>query len=149
MGLTTKLLNFFSKFGIGILFLGVILFFTLWLESAILLLQPVPVSLTQIFKRMEKLGSRLTGEGTGETPYEYSDRLKSRMNSIRTQGVSDTRSVIGEIELITDSYVVSTFSQNPIQRKHFSSIIHSWRRLRLRLLIEICRSSLSSRRGST
>ena len=149
LGLTNKLFNLFSKIGIGFLLLGIISFITLWLESVILLLQPVPLSLTTMFKRMEKLGSRLTGKETGETPYEFSDRLKAWMNSIRNQKVSGTSSIFREIDLITDSYVLSTYSQNPVQRKRASSVIHSWRRLRLRLLIEIFRSSIGVQTGST
>jgi hypothetical protein len=100
LGFTDILLSFFSKLSIGILLFGIISSIALWLESIILFLQPVTLSPTQIFRRMEKLGSRVAGNKTGETPYEYSDRLKSRMNSIRTQRVSETCSVIGEIELI-------------------------------------------------
>jgi transglutaminase-like putative cysteine protease len=148
-GLTNIVRDFFAKLGIGILFLGIIFFFILWLESAILLLQPVPVSLTQMFKRMEKLGSRLTGQETGETPYEYAYRLKSRVNSSRARQASGTSSTIREIDLITDSYVISTFSQNPVQRKTFSMVIHSWRRLRLRLMFGILRSFIVTRKGST
>jgi hypothetical protein len=46
---TNILLDYFSKFGIGILFLGIISFFTLWLESP-LFLQPISQH-TQMFKR--------------------------------------------------------------------------------------------------
>ncbi len=148
MGLTNLWLGYLSKFSIGILFLGIIAFFTLWLESAILLLQPVPVSLIRMFRRMEKLGSRLTGQETGETPYEYAYRLKSRVNSNRPRRVLNPRSAIREIDLITDSYVISTFSQDPVQRKHISKIIQSWRRLRLRLMIEIFLSAIGFRKDS-
>jgi hypothetical protein len=144
MGLTNLWLGYFSKLGIGILFLGIIALFSLWLESAILFLQPVPVSLTRMFRRMEKLGSRLTGRETGETPYEYAYRLKSRVNSNRPRQVLSPRSAIREIDLITDSYVISTFSQNPVQQKHVSAVIHSWRRLRLKLMIEIFRSAIGT-----
>jgi hypothetical protein len=147
-GLTNILLDFFWKLGMGILLLGFGSVITLWLESAMLFLQPVPLGLTQIFKRMEKLGSHLTGKKTGETPYEYSDRLRSRMNTIRIQKGSGASSVIMGIDLITDSYVLTTFSQNPISRKQVSSVIHSWRRVRLGLMIEIFRSSLGSRKRS-
>lgn len=142
-GLTDILLDFFRKLGMGILLLGFVLFITLWLESAMLLFQPVPLILTRIFKRMEKLGSQLTGKAAGETPYEFSNRLKSRMNSIRKQKVSDTHSIIRDIDSITDSYVISTFSQNPVPRKHAYSVIHTWRRLRLRLIFAIFCGSIS------
>jgi transglutaminase-like putative cysteine protease len=145
--LIKTLLNFLAKLGIGIFLVGSISIATLWIESVILFLQPVTLSLTKIFKRMEKLGSRVAGNETGETPYEYSDRLKSRMNSIRTQRGSETRSVIEEIELITDSYVLSSFSKNPIDRNQVSLVIHSWRRLHLRLLIEIFLLSIGFRKG--
>jgi hypothetical protein len=148
LGFTDILLSFFSKLSIGILLFGIISSIALWLESIILFLQPVTLSPTQIFRRMEKLGSRVAGNKTGETPYEYSDRLKSRMNSIRTQRVSETCSVIGEIELITDLYVLSSFSKNPITRNQVSLVIHSWRRLHLRLLIEIFLLSIEFRKRS-
>jgi hypothetical protein len=148
---TNILLDYFSKIGIGILFLGIISFFTLWLESLTLFLQPVPVSITQMFKRMEKLGSRLTGKGTGETPFEYSNRLKARMDSNRPQkgSVLVVSPASSEINAISESYVLSAYSQHTVQRKHAYSVIHSWRRLRLRLVVEIFRSSIGIRKGST
>jgi hypothetical protein len=146
---TSILLDFSSNFGIAILFLGSAMLVSLWLESVLLLLQPEPLSLTQMFKRMESLGSKLTGKKTGETPYEYSERLKSRIISIRAKNVSGARSVVREIELITDLYVLSTFSANPIPLKYVHSAIHAWRRLRLRLLFEIFLLSIGIRKGSS
>jgi hypothetical protein len=146
--LINTLLNFLVKLGIWTLLIGLISFATLWIESVILFLQPVSLSLTQIFKRMEKLGNRLIGKKTGETPYEYSDKLKSRMNSIVTQRAAGKSSFIREIDLITDSYVLSSFSQNPVQRKNAFLVIHSWRRLRLRLMLEIFLATVGARKGS-
>ena len=147
--LTEVLTGVMLKVGLGLLILFLLSFTALWIESGWLSLFPPAISLTKIFRKMEKHGYSVAGGKSGETPYEFSARLKTRLAEIGKikKPVSIFKSATIEIELITKLYVQSTFSQHPVERKPVVSVIHAWRRLRLRLMLAGLHSILGEKKG--
>jgi transglutaminase-like putative cysteine protease len=138
--------------GMALVFLIIVLIAisALWIESCILFLQPVNLSLSQIFRRLEKEGGHVMHRESGLTPFEFSSKIKSKMriayNSERQPFLF--RPFADEIDLITEAYVQSVYSSHQIQRGYAAKSIHAWRRLRLRLFWLEIHSILSEHRGS-
>ena len=137
------------KVGLGLLILFLLTYAALWIESGWLSLFPSSISLAKIFRKMEKHGYSIAGGKSGETPYEFSARLRSRLAEIgkKKKPVSIFKRATIEIELITKLYVQSTFSQHPVERIPVVSVIHAWRRLRLRLMLAGLHSILDVEKG--
>lgn len=149
LGFGEVLTGILIKVGLGLLMLLLLSYSALWVESGWLSLFPASLSLSKIFRRMEKHGCSLAGGKSGETPYEFSARLESRLAEIGKKGkaASNFKSATVEVELITRLYVQSTFSQHPVDRKPVVSAIHAWRRLRLCLMLAGLQSILGEQKG--
>ena len=126
-----------GKFAMGLGIIIAIAWAALWIESLLLARMPVNKGLTIIYRRMERLGGKVTGPGEAETPYEFSSRLISRLDSISHHGWQSSllRPAATAVELITQDYVSSTFSAHILPRASMSKAIRIWRGLRVRLLL--------------
>ena len=121
----------FGFFIILLTIVGAIMFESWWLTR-----QPVHISMTRIFRRMERLGNLVTGSTSVETPFEFSGRLASALDSISQKGWQSSiiRPAIKEAELIIGLYVRVSFSQHPLSKTGVTKAIRAWRSLQLRLL---------------
>ena len=135
--ITNYLIRAIQIGGIATLLLSLFYFASLWIESGWLYLQSAPLSLTYVYRKMEKQGSLLAGVESGETPIEFATRLTAIINSLsskRSQLLEYRRSddLIG---LITNLYIQSAYSTHLINRNQSGEVISAWRRLRISLLL--------------
>ncbi len=126
-----------EKIALG--FVIIIFFFivALWIESWWLSLKPANISLTRIFRRMERLGNQVTGSEPVETPYEFSGRLISTLDFVSRRGWQSRfiHPAVQEVDLITDTYVGVSFSNHPLSKTALTKAIRAWRSLQARLLL--------------
>ena len=114
-----------------------VLYFTLIERWWYLRLAPA-TAIEKIYRRLYRMGRPLAGERTrAETAYEFMHKLASTINRfgershLRTLSLSTQR----DIELLTDMYQDTLFSDNNIQRQHARQALSTWKHLRLRLML--------------
>jgi hypothetical protein len=119
-------------------FTGLLLMILIWtfIDKWVIFRQPVASSLTVIFKRMERMGDRLSQEKrSGETPYEFTSLLQRQINPYMSRPFPARIFGPGilEMQLITRLYVQATFSQHIPARNEALKAFAAWNNLRWRL----------------
>jgi hypothetical protein len=95
-------------------------------------------AIEKIYRRLYRMGRPLAGERTrAETAYEFMHKLASTINRFGERSHLRTLSLSTQhdIELLTDMYQDTLFSDNNIQRQHARQALSTWKRLRLRLML--------------
>ena len=95
-------------------------------------------AIERIYRRFYRLGRPLTGERTqGETAYEFAIRLVEKLQEIMQRSLFTKlfAKAQNDIELLTNLYYVSLFSQNQTQKNDAIRAVNIWKQLRLRLIV--------------
>lgn len=122
---------------IASLFLFLFLYYVIIERWQYMRLAPA-LAIEKIYRKLYRQGRSLAGERTrAETAYEFMQRLISKMDVIRQGSVlkKSMRSAQNNIELLTDLYQATLFSQSHIQKSDTKKALMAWKHLRLRLLI--------------
>jgi transglutaminase-like putative cysteine protease len=96
------------------------------------------LAIEKIYRKLYRQGRSLAGERTrAETAREFKLKLVDRMDTTGKKTIikrllSRAR---GDVELLTDLYQATLFSQNNIQKSDVRKALRTWRRLRWRLLM--------------
>ena len=91
-----------------------------------------------MYRRLYRLGRPLAGERTkAETAYEFKQKLVDQIHAIGKKSFVKRLllSSRNDIELLTDLYQATLFSQDNIQKNDARKALKAWKRLRIRLLI--------------
>jgi transglutaminase-like putative cysteine protease len=114
-----------------------VLYFTLIERWWYLHLAPA-TAIEKMYRRLYRLGRPLAGERTrAETAYEFMYKLVNRIDEIkeRSRFKKIFSSTCQDVELLTDMYQDSLFSDANIQKHEARKALSTWKHLRLRLLI--------------
>jgi transglutaminase-like putative cysteine protease len=130
-----KAIYWFSP--LGIIFLFLFLYYALIERWQYLRLAP-SLAIEKIYRKLYRQGRSLAGERTrAETANEFMLKLMSQMDTLRQGRVLKKYLVNAQndIELLTDLYQGTLFSQKDIQKNDTRKALKAWKHLRLRLLI--------------
>ncbi|HJQ13994.1 MAG TPA: transglutaminase-like domain-containing protein, partial [Anaerolineales bacterium] len=129
------LLYWLSPF--AILFLALV-FYTLWIEPWLYLRMPPVTAIEKIYRQLYSLGRPLAGERTkAETAYEFMEKLVLQISILRqrarfTTYLSRARQ---DVQSLTGIYQGSMFTHHMLDQNDVRTALHTWKHLRLRLLI--------------
>ena len=125
----------FAPTGIFLLFLFI--YYT-WIERWHYLRLTPAAAVEKIYRKLYRQGRSLAGERTrAETAFEFKQKLVDHMNSIEkySNRISVPLSSQNDIEVLTDLYQATLFSQNSIYKNDVRQALKAWKHLRLWLLI--------------
>jgi len=86
-----------------------------------------------LYLRLWHRSQRLGRPETGDTPYEFNNRMQQRIDSLPAIGYSLLAPILPDVERLTDLYARAAYS--PVQPDRFkrSLAIRSWKNVRLQL----------------
>lgn len=131
----TAVLYWISPFVIVLLL--VVLYFSL-LERFWILNRAPASSVAYLFRRYYRMGRSLAGERTpAETAYEFTSRLTHRMDEIRRSSkyVKPSSTFEEQAQQFTNTYLLSLFSNHPLEKNDANQAFELWKRLRGQLWI--------------
>ncbi len=122
---------------IAAIFIAFLLYFSVIERWRYLRLAPA-LAIEKMVRKLYRQGRSLAGERTrAETVYEFKQKLVDQIHAIGKK--SFVKRVLlrsqNDIELLTDLYQATLFSQDNIQKNDVSKALKAWKHLRIRLLI--------------
>ena len=114
------------------------------------------LAIERVYRRLYRLGRPLAGDlAQAETAHEFMQKLLGRIDNIKGHShfTKLFSSVRQDVESLTNMYHSTLFSRNNIQKNDVRIALHTWKHLRLRLMVArinvIVRSLWSSGRRSS
>ena len=144
------LLFWLSPFAILILSL---LFYFMWIERWLYMRLAPDAAIEKIYRRLYRLGRPLTGEPEkAETAHEFMAKLIQKLNRLTevSQGRKYFSRASQDVDYLTGIYQDSLFADHVMDQQDVSTALHTWKHLRLRLLLArlyfVIRKALTSTR---
>ena len=122
---------------IAVVLFGFLLYF-MWIERWLYIRLAPAVAIEKIYRQLYRWGRPLAGERTkAETAYEFMTKLNDKIHKVMQQShnpkyLSRTSQYI---EYLTERYQDSLFALHTIDKQDVITAFHTWRHLRLRLLL--------------